>query len=323
MIQTVYKVPSQVDEDGEVLYAPLTDLSFATAETGWAVGSGQVLLTRDGGRSWREVFETRLRRYGLAPWKVCAVSPATCWVIGLLSGSDVYCCYTRDAGRRWQVQKFPPGFFPNALSFAGAKRGWIVGDDKDYFSRAGKILVTNDGGRSWDEIELGLEGRPTKVQFCADGGRGWLIESRLSADGERISSLLHASADGGRQWQRVAAFRRDIFSLYALDTETLFVAGEDGFVAVSSDGGGNWERLNTRCRGNINSLCFYDRSLGFALSDFGLFLLTTDGGATWQRVKELKHAGNMIAAHFLSKKLALVVSSFGIYRLELPEVRVL
>lgn len=322
MIQTVYKVPSYVDEDGDVLYSPLDDLSFATAGTGWVVGSGQVLLTRDGGRSWHEQFDTRLRQYGLAPWKVCAVSPATCWVIGQLSGSDVYCCYTRDAGRRWHVQEFPPGFFPNAISFAGAKKGWIVGDDNDYFSRTGKILVTNDGGNSWDEIELGLEGRPTGVQFCAGGRRGWLIENRLSPDGERISSLLHASADGGRQWQRLAAFKRDIFCLYALDTETLFVAGEDGFVAVSSDGGRNWERSNTRCRGNINSVCFYDRNLGFALADFGILLLTADGGATWQRVKGLKRAGNMIAAHFLSEKIALIVSSFGIYRLELPERRV-
>lgn len=319
MMQTVYKVPSYVDEDGDVLYAPLSDLSFATAETGWVAGSGQVLLTRDGGQSWRDVFDARLRRHGLAPWRVCAASPTACWVIGQLSGRNVYCCYTRDAGRRWQVQEFPPNFFPRALSFADAKRGWIVGDDADYFSRARKILITNDGGKSWDEIELGLEGRPTEVHFCADGRRGWLIENRLSPDGHHISSLLHASADGGRQWQQIAAFKREISGLCAPDAETLFVSGEDGFVSVSTDGGRNWERSNTRCRGFINSVRFYDRSLGFAMSDFGILLFTADGGATWQRVKGLKRAGNMIAAHFLSAQLALIVSSFGIHRLELPE----
>ncbi|HEY9405016.1 MAG TPA: hypothetical protein VIQ24_20355 [Pyrinomonadaceae bacterium] len=179
------------------------------------------------------------------------------------------------------------------------------------------MLLTNDGGNFWEEIELELEGRPSLVHFLADGRHGWLIENRLTPDGEEISSCLHSSADGGRRWQQVSLFGREIGDLCVLDAETLFVAGADGFVSVTSDGGRNWIRSNTRCRGFINSLCFHDRNQGLALSDFGTLLLTEDGAKTWQKVGGLKRVGNLVAAYFLSDTRAIIVSSLGIHLLEL------
>jgi photosystem II stability/assembly factor-like uncharacterized protein len=317
-LQSVYKAPHLVDQDDAVLYRQLTGISFATGETGWAVGSGQVLFTRDGGRTWVNQFEPQLRELGMAPWTARAVDANTCWLIGLLSGGDLYCCYTRDAGRSWQPKRFQPKFFPRDIFFAGSKRGWIVGDDGDYHSSRGRMLfVTNDAGDSWDQIDLGLEGRPARLHFLEDGRRGWLIEQRLKTDDNSISSRLYSSTNEGLRWEEVVHFGRDIIDLCVLDAQTLFVAGEDGFASRSTDGGQTWERLNTRFRGFINSVQFYDKDLGLLLSDFGVLLLTEDGGETWQRISDKSELGNLIAAVFLSQTQIVVTANCGIYNLEL------
>ena len=299
------------------MVSPLTDMSFATDETGWAAGSGQVLRTHDGGQTWLNQFESKLRRLGMAPWTVRAVDANTCWLIGLLSAGDLYCSYTRDAGRSWRPKKFQPKFFPRDVFFAGPKKGWIVGDDGDYHSSRGRMLfITSDAGDSWDQVDLGVVGRPTRLHFLKDGRRGWLIEDRLTA-GNAISSRLYSSTNGGLEWKQIVRFGREISDLCVLDAQTLFVAGEDGFASRTTDGGQTWQRLNTRRRGFINSVKFYNKRLGLLLSDFGVLLLTRDGGETWQRISDDKKLGHLIAAAFLSKTRIIVASNCAIYNLQI------
>jgi photosystem II stability/assembly factor-like uncharacterized protein len=69
-VQSVYKAPHLVDQDNAVLCRQLTGMSFATGETGWAVGSAQVLFTCDGGLTWLNQFEPQLTQLGMAPWSV-------------------------------------------------------------------------------------------------------------------------------------------------------------------------------------------------------------------------------------------------------------
>jgi photosystem II stability/assembly factor-like uncharacterized protein len=317
-IQSVYKAPHSVDQDDAVLVHPLTGMSFGTHETGWAVGSGQVLRTHDGGLTWLNQFEPQLRQLGMAPWSVRAVDAKTCWLIGLLSAGDLYCCYTRDAGQSWQPKRFVSNFFPRDIFFAGSKRGWIVGDDGDYNSSRGKLLfITNDAGDSWDQVDLGLEGKLTCLRFLEDGRRGWLIEQRLTTDDNSISSHLYSSTNGGLQWEEVVHFDRDISDPCVLDAETLFVAGDDGFASRTKDGGQTWQRLNTRYRGFINSVEFYDKRLGVLLSDFGVLLLTQDGGDTWQRISDEREVGNLVAGAFLSETQIVLAANRGIYHLQL------
>lgn len=315
-IRTLYKVTPSAGEDDEGRLYPLNDVSFASATVGWAVGSAQLLHTRNGGETWVNQFEPELSLLGLSPWRVQAVNPETCWVLGLLSAGDLYCAYTRDAGRNWHAQPFRSNFFPNDVYFVDAKRAWVVGDDRYYHSPARSLLITNDGGDSWGTIELGLEGRPNRVAFLADGGRGWLLENRLRADENGIDTRLHASDDGGLSWREAARFGRGVSDLCVIDAETLFVGGESGFVARSTDGGRNWERLRTRCRGFINSVSFYDRLRGLALSDYGVALYTEDGGETWQRLSNVKKTENFVSAVFTSNSRAVIASDRNIYSLQ-------
>ncbi len=317
-LQSVYKAPQLVDQDKAVLCRQLTGMSFGTGEVGWAVGSAQVLFTRDGGLTWLNQFEPQLRLLGMAPWKARAVDANTCWLIGLLSAGDLYCCYTRDAGRSWQPKRFHPKFFPRDIFFAGSKTGWIVGDDGDYYSSHGRTLfITNDAGDSWDEVDLELAGKPTCLRFLEDGRRGWLIEERLTKDDNTISSHLYSSTDGGLQWEEVVHFGRDIGDLCVLDAQTLFVAGADGFASRTTDGGQTWQRLKTGSRGFINSIEFYNERRGLLLSDFGVLLLTQDGGETWERISDRREVGNLVAAAFLSETRIVVTANRGIYNLQL------
>ena len=317
-LHSIYEVPHRVDEeDNTILISALTDMSFATYETGWAVGSGQVLLTRDGGQSWLNQFDPQLRQFGISPWRARAVDANTCWLIGLLNAGDVRCCYTRDAGESWEPKKFQPKFFPNDVFFDGSKRGWIVGDDGDYHSGRGRMLfITSDAGDAWDQVDLGVVGRPERIRFLEDGRRGWLIERRLTASGEPVSRL-YSSSNGGLQWEPVVHFERGVSELCLLDAQTVFVAGDDGFVSRTTDGGQTWERLNTQCRGFINSIQFYDKRLGLLMSDFGVLLLTENGGESWRRISDSKKLGSLVAAVFLSETRIVVAGIRGIYSLKL------
>ena len=179
------------------------------------------------------------------------------------------------------------------------------------------LFITNDAGDSWDEVDLGLAGKPSCLRFLDDGRRGWLIEQRLTIDDNAISSHLYSSTDGGLQWEQVVHFERDIGDLCVLDAQTLFVAGEDGFASRTTDAGKTWQRLKTGCRGFINSIEFYNKGLGLLLSDFGVLLLTQDGGETWQRIVDRREVGNLIAAVFLSETQVVLAANRGIYNLQL------
>ena len=53
------------------------------------------------------------------------------------------------------------------LHFAGAERGWIVGEK-------GTIVHTNDGGKTWERQETGTEG-DFKAVYFTNPRYGWAV----------------------------------------------------------------------------------------------------------------------------------------------------
>ena len=160
-------------------------------------------------------------------------------------------------------------------------------------------------------------GSPARIRFLEERApRAGRAEQRLTANGQTISNL-YSSTDGGLQWKQVVHFARNVSELCVLDARTLFVAGDDGFVSRTTDGGQSWQRLNTQCRGFINSVQFYNKRLGLLLSDFGVLILTQDGGETWKRISNRKKVGHLIAAALLSKTRIMLAANRGIYDLKL------
>jgi photosystem II stability/assembly factor-like uncharacterized protein len=123
-------------------------------ETGqlWVVGrNGAVLASGDRGASWRLAHPAED-----VAWNDIAVVEGLLWIVGEFGKVQT----SRDDGESWQEVPVPTESSLNAIAFADAAHGVIVG-------LSGTILVTADGGRNWEQAASGV--RPT-YDVLWDGG---------------------------------------------------------------------------------------------------------------------------------------------------------
>ena len=184
----------------------------------------------------------------------------------------------------------------------------------------GSVLVSNDGGETWDTPATGTDEPLYAVAFGP--------KDEVWAAG-RAGVMLH-SKDAGRSWlRRPTPFSRHVFGLYASAPDTVLAVGDFGLQLKTEDGGGRWvcipreqdvilgrlvragpdavgvgefgtiERLHAALppgkRGTLSGVpvdtYVYDAwfddegKTGVAVGLAGTILRSTDSGATWAPVK--------------------------------------
>ena len=123
-----------------------------------------------------------------------------------------------------------------AVAFAdGGEAGWAVGHDAT-------IIRTTDGGHSWvlQHFDPELE-RPFLDLLVLDADRAIAVGAY---------GLMMVTADGGQTWNEAdaPAIREEevhFNSIARLNDGTLFIAGELGMLAFSTDEGATWIRLES------------------------------------------------------------------------------
>ena len=184
-----------------------------------------------------------------------------------------------DSGAQWRQAKVPVSVTLTAVSFASARTGWAVG-------HYGTVLRTDDGGESWtvqlDGVqlaELALTAAKTKAAQAPDDpkARALLTEAeRLVKDGPDkpfldlwfenettgfvlgAFNLIFRTEDGGRSWipwmDRVE--NPKVLHLYALRPagSVLYMAGEQGLVLRSTDGGQSFKKVESPYAGSFFTL---------------------------------------------------------------------
>jgi photosystem II stability/assembly factor-like uncharacterized protein len=176
----------------------LSTIQFVSPRQGWAAGRGRIVATTDAGATWAAQYQ------GPAQLTlVDFVDTRTGWAValdGLLGTTDGGRCWSRlgepdqplvsvhfvDPRRGWGVTGSSTGARPNGLPNTIA-----LGDGVPAQPAGGRLVVTDDGGRSWHRAAT----TPADVQsVCfSDPGHGW-----LGAGGH-----LYRSADGGAGWRPV------------------------------------------------------------------------------------------------------------------------
>jgi photosystem II stability/assembly factor-like uncharacterized protein len=134
---------------------------------------------------------------------VHGASATTAWLLASGTGDLSRIFRTDDAGATWVqqwVNEEPLGFY-DCMDFWDERRGFVYGDAVDGSLR---ILVTDDGGASWNLVASGSlpqafpgEGGFAASGTCAiagEGGRGWIA----AALGESTRAFL--TTDYGRTW---------------------------------------------------------------------------------------------------------------------------
>lgn len=136
---------------------------------------------------------------------------------------------SEDRGTTWTAVAAPPGstlslaFSSEGSLFAATTSGlWEWTDDGDWTQRlAGEVVTAVAAVTSGD-------GEPALVIGLLDG-------------------LLHVSTDGGRSWSPLTSrpFDEPVIHIapHPRDIDTLAIAGADGSVRMTRDGGSTWELL--------------------------------------------------------------------------------
>ncbi len=195
--------------------------------------------------------------------------------MGLSSSGNVL--KTTDTGATWA---FTTGLKSetakaNDIFFINTTTGWCRADDS--------VDYTTDGGATWAASVGALATGGNRAIHFADANTGWTIGS----------SSVYKSTNGGANWAaQTEPYSFTLHSIYAVDTNTVYVCGDDSSAAravgKTTNGGTTWVEFDGTSTGVgladgkiWNSIWFVNASIGWVVSNDGLIYRTTNGGTNW------------------------------------------
>ncbi|PYS24896.1 MAG: hypothetical protein DMF72_03830 [Acidobacteria bacterium] len=90
-----------------------------------------------------------------------------------------------------------------------------------------------------------------------------------------------AQAQSGWTSNRVSSGDKDLNAIYFVDSKHGWVAGDDGFLAYTDDGGAHWVERRLGVNHAINDIYFTNKDKGFILAGGSIFE-SSDGGHSWR-----------------------------------------
>lgn len=292
--------PHHVHAEQKSIARPAVNLHgtfFLTPEEGWAVGQlGKIFHTTDGGKSWQE----QASKTNLLLTAVDFIGQNHGWIVGE-RGSILH---TEDGGKTWEAQQSGVAYPLFDVDFIDQQNGWAVGN-------WGTILSTSDGGEHWQERPLStiLQDRgqiepavfqdiinPTTSEVLAKKGQ------LLSRD--QVSQILDLGITDAR-------IREDVVlnAITFFDATHGWIAGEQGRVLRTEDGGQTWESFHVprppKQQGakrdeelmsdeeleafgvlaplpSLYGIYFISPQQGWAVGQEGAIVRTLDGGRQWE-----------------------------------------
>ncbi len=245
---------------------PITGIIMFTADTGYLVtGDGNFIRTNDGGKSWTmsdEINGTRLE-------SLCFLEKKTGWICG--HKGKIF--YTADAGHTWTDQSWKDTFAVFLeIQMIDEDTGIVIGMRPDSINSMASIaLRTIDGGKTWiklepmgmaySEIQYDRASRKLflmslgKMHISNDSGHKWRSLYTIEGTPARTFSVYGNtgimagpkgvcaySADSGTTWYMNARSESGHFvSSVLVDSKRGYIAGLDGLMMSTSDGGRTWE----------------------------------------------------------------------------------
>ncbi len=91
---------------------------------------------------------------------------------------------------------------------------------------------------------------------------------------------VERSTDNGFTWKPVL-YGKDVAGVICLDSNTAFVAGWNGELFRTRNGGVKWDSIPSLTQYRLHGFAFTSPDTGFCVGDGGTILRTFDGGTTW------------------------------------------
>ncbi len=111
-----------------------------------------------------------------------------------------------------------------------------------------------------------------------------------------------------------SGIKGDLITVFFTSSDRGWIAGDDGFLASTQDGGKNWATYPLNTDANINEIYFRNKDNGYLVAGRQMFI-TRDAGKTWQDIKIFRSgefgAGTpeFLSIRFSDKKRGYVVGS--------------
>lgn len=168
---------------------------------------------------------------------------------------------------QWTSRTSPLPNFIHGLSFPEDQIGYITDVE-------GNISKTTNGGLTWSTYKNFTYNYKTHYSYFTDANNGY-----VAAEGGK----LFRTFDGGFTWQIISLNTYGyLYKMSFPSPTTIYIVGELGFVAKSTDAGASWTKLNFPGYRALMSVAFINENIGFVGSDEGVYK-TVNGGLTWFR----------------------------------------
>jgi photosystem II stability/assembly factor-like uncharacterized protein len=175
-------------------FVPVDVVAFEKGGLLMSASTGDMVLTEDGGLTWTrlngncgaDTVATRVATSdGVQIWETCT-GPKPAAVLSTHPWSSVVFA-SNDNGKSWTPHGLvPAGTFQELWS---SRHDHLV-----VASNFGGLVVTNDGGRTWTQVQTDPRyGTPVSIGYLADGS-AWAVYSR---------GTIWATADGGQTWKEL------------------------------------------------------------------------------------------------------------------------
>jgi hypothetical protein len=112
-------------------------------------------------------------------------------------------------------------------------------------------------------------------------------------------------------WRRLPAVSDNLSRVFFVDTQHAWIAGDNGTILATRDGGTTWKQQTSGTAEMLESLFFIDASRGWAVGLRGTILATRDGGTTW-KPQSSRTSEWLFSVHFADASHGWVVGLAGL-----------
>jgi photosystem II stability/assembly factor-like uncharacterized protein len=173
--------------------------------------SSHLYLTRNGGRSWRDITPSSMPTRDIG--QIFFLDPSHVWMLSTdaLDDQPFYLLSTQDGGKHWRrlvierptFHVMDDYYSPTQLYFIDSQHGWMLWQWHLMNSTRDALFATNDGGRTWKRLANPPGGGPMQFVSAHDG---WLIggPEKWRGIARPEDTELWVTHDGGVEWNPVA-----------------------------------------------------------------------------------------------------------------------
>ena len=233
---------------------------FFTPNAGFAVGAGvKIFKTTNLGDNWLPAYQNLAEDRRIT--SIFFNDPS----VGFAVGDSGKILKTENGAISWIPQTSPSNTNLTSVYFADVNTGWITGYNI--------VLKTTNSGNSW-KLKYTSSYENINNSFFLNSQIGWVV-------GDNIRK----TEDGGNTWaeQTLSNVYGDYYlkGVYFVDANNGFVVGPSGWLFKTTNGGNNWNKVNTPTTVDLNKIKFLNNMTGWIVGEQGTILKTSNGGVDW------------------------------------------